>query len=264
MNTIKNYRLEDKKHRLVRISSEDKAEGGTNSRFKVNLPSVGGSIDRVCGYIVKYASIPNVFPNVPSYANVLEVAKQTGPVVYSVALDVNYYNITGFITELQNKINTAIAPDSVAITLTAENKLNFVWTGDNYKLPDNFLSTSTIQKIVGLDGDIGFAPSFTLPNPVNLIGETEVYIHSRTLHSGGLTEADGNFSVVDVIPLNVQYGGVAYITYPSADLATINYEPYENQKTLRSVDIVLRNRQGKVLELPSNFNFTMMIKIYHD
>ena len=52
MNTLKEYNLNDKKHRLLRISSEDKATGN-NSRFSVNLPQSGGSIDRVCGFRLK-------------------------------------------------------------------------------------------------------------------------------------------------------------------------------------------------------------------
>jgi hypothetical protein len=41
-----------------------------------------------------------------------------------------------------------------------------------------------------------------------------------------------------------------------------NYYPFETKQTLRTVDINLRNRTGQLLELPENFYFTMMIKIF--
>jgi len=261
MNTLKEFNVNDKKHRLLRISSEDKQPNGTNSRFKVALTQSGGAVDRVSAFRIKYASVPNIFYNVPTYANTLQIIRQTGGVVYNITVEPNQYNITDLITELQNKINTAIAPDTVVISLTNQSKLNFVFNPDAFSLnKDN----STISDIIGLSENTPFFLNLTLSNPVNLTGETEVYIHSRALHQNGLTEATGNFSVVDVIPLNVSYGATAYITYPDSHLSQINYEPYETQKSLRVIDIVLRNRKGDVLELPSNFYFTLMLKIYHD
>jgi len=125
-----------------------------------------------------------------------------------------------------------------------------------------------MRDIIGLgvnDAQGTFLTVQTMDNPVNLTGESEVYIHSRALHQSGLTEASGNFSVVDVIPLNdTPYGGVASITYPDHQLSKINYEPYETKKSLRTIDIVLRDRRGNVLQLPENYYFTMMIKLYHE
>lgn len=259
MNTLKEYNLNDKKHRLLRISSEDKATGN-NSRFSVNLPQSGGSIDRVCGFRLKYASVPNIFTNVASYNNKLNIIRDD-LVSYDVFVDVNQYNLTAFVAELQSKINTAIAPNTCTITIATGDKLTFTFTGNNYQL--NY-TNSTINDIIGLSSDTPFFLTLTLSNPVNLTGETECYIHSRTLHQNGLIEANGSFSVVDVIPLNVPYGATAYLTYPDKELSQINYEPFETQKSLRRVDVVLRNRKGDVLELPDNFYFTMTLKIYHD
>jgi len=102
-------------------------------------------------------------------------------------------------------------------------------------------------------------------NIPNLVGETEVYIHSRVLNQGGLTEAQGNFSVVGVIPLgDTPYGAVAQIIEPDHKSAEIRFEPFESTKSFRNIDVVLRNRVGTVLELPSNFTFTMMLKAKYD
>lgn len=265
----KDFKLEQKKHRLLRISSEDKSRStDSNSRFSVDIPPTAKAIDNVCGYLVKFALCPNLFYNVPSYANTLQVTKQTGNVVYTINITPNQYNITDFLAELKSQIDSVINPDSVGVALDAFNRIVFTWAGDSYAFTQDNYEASTIRDIIGLgveDAQGTFFVVQNMDNPVNLTGESEVYIHSRTLHQSGLTEASGNFSVVDVIPLNnTPYGGVASITYPNHQLAKINYCPYETKKSLRTIDIVLRNRKGNVLELPSNFNFTMMLKLYHE
>lgn len=265
----KEFKLEQKKHRLLRISSEDKSRStDSNSRFSVDVPPTAKAIDNVCGYSVKYASCPNYFFNVPSYANVLQITKQTGNVVYTIPIQANQYNLTDFLVKLKDTIDNFIFPDTCTVAVDQFNKIVFGWVGDAYAFtPDNY-EASTIRDIIGLTEDGAQGTFFTVQsmnNPVNLTGESEVYIHSRTLHQSGLTEASGNFSVVDVIPLNTTpFGGVASITYPDHQLSKINYEPYETKKSLRTIDIVLRNRKGQVLELPSNFYFTMMLKLYHE
>jgi hypothetical protein len=253
--------IKKNKNRYLRISSEDRTAGtGTAARFTVSLPQSGQTIDRVTGYSLKYASCPNVFDNIPAYANTLVITKQTGAVVHTITCPVGQYTSTTFITALQTAINAAIGPDTVAITISAQNRLTFTWTGDSYSFT---FATSTIADKIGLTADIAFAAASTMPNIINLVGESEVWIHSRTLNQSGLTEASGNFSVVGVLPLSVPYGGVAHMFEQDAALSQINFEPRGSVKSFRSVDITLRNRTGTVLTLPSNFGFTAMFKLYH-
>lgn len=252
------------KSKMVRISSEDKTSNSlNNSRFTINLNQTGSNIDKVAGYSIKYISCPNVFYNVPEDLNLLQLTRQTGPVIYNINVEPNQYVISDFITELQNKINAVIGPNSVVITLTSQNKLNFAFSADNWELS---YTNSTINNIIGLSpsNDGFFFTVATLANPVNLTGETELYIHSKTLNAAGLVEPDGSFAVVDVIPLNVPYGAVAYSNYNDVDLHKKLYMPYESLRTLRTVDIVLRNRQGRVLVLPDNFYFNMVVIIYYE
>jgi sulfur relay (sulfurtransferase) DsrF/TusC family protein len=258
----RNITIKKDRARWLRISSEDKATGSiSNSQFTVNLPPTGGTIDTITGFMLKYAAVPNIFPNVPAYANTLQITKQTGAVVFNVTVPVGQYSSGAFITALQAAINTAINPDTVAITLSSQQVLNFTFTGDNYSF--NF-ANSTIANIIGLTANIAFAAVSPMQSIVNLQGETEVWIHSKSLNQSGLTETDGNFSVVDVIPLNVAFGVTAYINYPSDDMQEISFIPFGTKRSFRQVDIVLRNRNGDVLTLPPNFFFTMMMKIYHN
>lgn len=265
----KEFKLEQKKHRLLRISSEDKSRStDSNSRFSVDVPPTAKAIDNVCGYSVKFALCPNIFYNVPEGKNVIQFTKQTGAVVYNISFEANQYNITDFLTNLKTRIDNIITPDAVTLNLDRFGKIVFGWSGDAYAFTQADYEATTMRDIIGLgvdDAQGTFLTVQTMDNPVNLNGETEVYIHSRALHQSGLTEASGNFSVVDVIPLNdTPYGGVASITYPDHQLTKINYEPYETKKSLRTIDIVLRDRRGNVLQLPDNYYFTMMIKLYHE
>jgi len=119
------------KSKMVRISSEDKTQNSVNnSRFEVNLNQTGANIDRVAGYAVKHISCPNIFYNVPAYANTLQIIKQTGNIIYNILVDPNQYILNDFIIELQTAINTAITPDTVTITANNKNYLNFVFVGD--------------------------------------------------------------------------------------------------------------------------------------
>lgn len=255
--------FEGLKQKMIRISSEDKTLNSvSNSRFQINLNQNGTNIDSVAGYQVKYVSCPNIFPNVPAYANTLQIIKQIGLIVYNINLDVGQYLLSDFITELQTKINIAITPASVIVTSNSQGQLNFLFSADNWELS---YSNSTIKNIIGLspENDNLFFNSLTLSNPVNLTGETELYIHSKTLNNGGLIEPNGAFSVVDVLSLSVPYGGVAYSDYNNDILHQKKYTPYESLRTFRTLDIVLRNRSGEVLSLPNNFYFNMILLIYY-
>ena len=128
--------IKNSKSRLLRLSSEDKVVG-TNGRFKIDLISNGGAIDNLAGYVVHSIQCPNVFPNIPEYANTLTLIKATGAVSYSVDIPTSYYYIDDLITTLTAAINTAISLDSVSIVKTGfapVQKLSFTFTGDSYDL----------------------------------------------------------------------------------------------------------------------------------
>jgi len=122
----KEFKLEQKKHRLLRISSEDKSRStDTNSRFSVDVPPTAKAIDNVCGYSVKFALCPNIFYNVPEGKNVIQFTKQTGAVVYNISFEANQYNITDFLTNLKTRIDNIITPDAVTLNLDRFGKIVF-------------------------------------------------------------------------------------------------------------------------------------------
>lgn len=259
-----NESIKNSKSRFLRLSSEDKTLG-TNGRFTIDLLSSGGIIDNVKGYIVHSIEAPNVFDNIPTYANQLRLIKTTGGVIYDLVIPNSYYYIDDLITQLQTTINTAIGPDSVAVTKTGifpVEKINFVFTGDTYTFEFS-TGQSTISDRIGLTADIGPAANITMQNIPNLIGETELYVHSRTLAPNNLMEGTGSFSVVDKLNLDQPFGVMCYSNFNNDSTHFKKYFPFESLKTIRTINITIRNRTGQILTLPENFNLTMMLTLFY-
>ena len=140
-------------------------------------------------------------------------------------------------------------------------KLQFTFT-EEYTL--NF-DNSSIRSKLGLTADL-LCPAVTgtsLQSIPNLIGETEVYAHSRVLCPNNLIEGGGSFSVVDKLNLNKPFGSMCYSDFDNDKTHFKKYFPFESTKTLRTIRITLRNRTGSILTLPDNFNFSMMLMIYY-
>jgi hypothetical protein len=277
-----NERIKNSQSRYVRISSEDKSTG-TNNRFTVDLQSAGGVIDNVKGFIVHSIECPNVFNNVASYNNNF-IISFPGPASET---DININITQGYylIDDLINRINIQIANQIVAngdaytfvlskVGIYPNEKIQFDVNGLSAGGCVLFTSDTTILPSLGVVSTVNALPPnspFTIIDGVskiannipNLIGETAVYVHSRVLCSNNLSESSGTFSVVDKLNLDQPFGSTCYSNYNNDSTHEKKYFPFETRKTLRTVDINLRNRKGDLLVLPSNFEFTMMIKIYY-
>ena len=275
-------KIKSSKSRYIRISSQDKVIG-TNNRFKVDLASNGGVIDNVKGYIVHSAEVPNVFPNVASYNNNFIVSFPGPSTETELNLNVpeGYYLIDDLINQINNQIQLQAALNGDAYTLVLSKvgifpneKIQFLGNGFSAGACVLFSSDNSIYSNLGVETtpdavppNIPFtvvnATPITAQNIPNLIGETACYIHSRILATNNLTEGNGTFSVVDKINLNEPYGSMCYTNYNDDTTHENNYYPFESRKTLRTIDINLRNSEGNLLVLPSNFYFSMMIKIFY-
>jgi hypothetical protein len=277
-----NERIINSQSRFVRISSEDKVIG-TNSQFNVNLESAGGAIDNVKGFIVHSIECPNVFNNVTSFNNNL-IISFPGPSTeteININITEGYYLIDDLINIINARVALEIANNGDTYTFVLSKvgifpneKIQFDATGLSAGACALFTSDTTILPSLGVESTpnaiapnvpftiIDSVPAFAQNIP-NLIGETAVYVHSRTLCPLNLSEGTGTFSVVDKLNLNEPFGSTCYSNFNNDITHQKSYFPFESKKTLRKVDITLRNRTGQILDLPSNFNFTMMIKIFH-
>ena len=259
-----NENIKNSKSRYLRLSTEDKRESSSsNGRFTIDLLTSGGILDNVKGFIIHSIECPNVFDNVPTWANTLSLVKQTGLVSYDVVIPNSYYYIDDLITELNTQINL-VTPDVVTITkvgIAPVEKLQFGVVGDDYE----FKLSSTIASKLGITADfiVTDGSSVIAQAIPNLIGETAVYVHSRDLTPNNLIEGSGSFSVIDKLNLDKPYGATCYSSLDDPVSHLHKYFPYETLKTMRSITIVLRNSQGNVLIIPDNFNFTMMMTIFY-
>ena len=270
--------------RYIRVSSEDRYIG-TNTRFRVALNATGQQIDKISSFSLKYASCPNVFDNIASYNNryIITFPGPSTETALDLRLPTAYYLIDDLITALNAQIAAAALANGDGYTLVASKvgifpneKISFLLNGASAGTADFFSSDDTIYPTLGVETTPNaIAPNvpFQLANGVaktaqnipNLTGVSEVYIHSRVLNQGGLTEASGNFSVVGVLSLtDAPFGSVASLYEPDHKSATISFEPFESTKSFRNVDVVLRDRVGNVLTMPSNFSFTMTLKAKYD
>ena len=273
--------IKNSRSRFVRISSEDKVVG-TNNKFKVDLQSSGGVIDNVKGFIVHSIECPNVFNNVASYNNNF-IISFPGPATetdININITEGYYLIDDLINIINARVALEIANNGDAYTFVLSKvgifpneKIQFDVNGLSAGVCNLFTSNTTILPSLGVESTPNaIAPNvpFTIANGVpnvaqnipNLIGETAVYVHSRVLCANNLSEASGTFSVVDKLNLDQPFGSTCYSNFNNDTTHMKNYYPFETKQTLRTVDINLRNRKGDLLVLPSNFEFTMMIKIF--
>ena len=275
-------KIKSSKSRYIRISSQDKVVGN-NNRFKVDLASNGGVIDNVKGYIVHSAEVPNVFNNITSKNNRISVSFP-GPhteTPFTISITPGYYLIDDLLTQINAQIAFTIASFGNTYSLIFSKvgvypteKVLVTVSGVSvgqlclFNVPNDILLTLGIESDTNqLPGSTPFCVDNGVPRIAqyipNLIGETACYIHSRILATNNLTEANGTFSVVDKINLDKPYGSMCYTNYNDDTTHENNYYPFESRKTLRTVDINLRNSEGDLLELPPNFNFSMMIKIFY-
>ena len=276
-----NERIKNSQSRFVRISSEDKAIG-TNSQFEVNLESAGGVIDNVKGFIVHSIECPNVFNNITTNNNRLDVSFG-GPhteTPFIISITPGYYLIDDLIAQINAQVAAEIAANGDAYTLVFSK--TGIYPTEKIQVDVNGVSVGSLQLFnvpndilgaLGIESDINALSGneFTILNGVprtaqnipNLIGETALYVHSRILASNNLVEGTGTFSVVDKLNLDEPFGSTCYSNFNNDITHQRNYFPFESKITLRKVDIVLRNRTGQILDLPPNFNFTMMLKIFY-
>jgi hypothetical protein len=276
-----NERIKNSKSRFVRIASQDKVIG-TNNQFTVDLASNGGALDNVKGYIVHSAQVPNVFNNITSTNNNFNVG--FGGPATEIDLNFNvpegYYLIDDLITLINSIIATQIALNGDTYTLVLSKvgvypteRIQFLANGLSAGSCNLFTIENSIFPTIGVlsSADALTPPDFILTNGVpvvannipNLIGETACYIHSRILATNNLTEGNGTFSVVDKINLDQPFGSMCYTNYNDDTIHQNMYYPFETKKTLRRIDINLRNENGNQLILPDNFYFSMMIKIFY-
>lgn len=255
------------REKIVIISSQDKDDGSiSNSNFRVTLKEryATQSVDRIS---IIESIVPNSFYNISDGStdggngpenNNLILERKVG-IPLSITIAAGQYNVIQFISSLQSAINLMLIGDSVVITRNdITNLLTFTFLVGTY----TFSNLSSMAHVIGFIDSVSVGPQvYMMPYPPDLSGINSVYIHSEALSDGsGIDASKGIINLVDSISLhNVPYGTFSYKQTTDADLATISYTMPRN---LNVIDIRLRDREGKILNIGTK-KLTIVIKMYY-
>lgn len=244
--------------KLLRISSEDRLSGQTNSNFSVGLNN-SPFVQQVQATVLKSVSFKNVFPNIFSGNSIWSY--EYGGTPSSILLPTAWYNFNDFIIST----NALLAADPV---ITGSVVLSAVVDPPGSSAAENtkILFTSDLplrlfgKEVGNIMGDVLGLPSLydetglvtIAPYLPDLGGIPVVYLCSNVV-AGVNTSASSNdgesISVITEIPINVAFGQQVYYQANDSTLETITYQ---NKRQMTSVEIQLCTRSGAVLDLQQN------------
>lgn len=248
------------KEKILVINSRDR-QSGTTTEFELFFKD--SSCQQVQKVLIKDVFCPNLFFNITEDNNIL--AFQQGANTLTTAISTGQYTIDQLIVALKTAIDAVLTGGTI-VTITkslTEYTLIFTFTGGAINAI-SFYVLSTISKIIGLNADTPPLSVNQMQEPYNLVGIEYVQVHSPQLgETHGLDGGtNGYISLVETISMtNTPFGSTAYRQNNDDELSSIIYDQPRN---LSRINIVLRDDTGKKLVLPTNCNFSIMIKIYFD
>lgn len=257
--------------KLLRISSEDRQPGQSNSDFTV-VYNNSSYVQDVIGVVVKSVSFTNVFDNIftdnvndplnplTKGNNVFSFRINSLPTIINAEVAPAFYNANQLAAALTGAINAAAFPTTCLVTVGngPNARFNFTVAGGTIQfLQRNDPVTGVLQNRmanqVGIAEDSAFVTGLYLPqNLPSLGGIREVYICSPELSEGHTVASSNSGEVLPVlvdIPVNAPFG--AEIFYNAFD-AQVNTVLYSMAKQLTSVNVQLCTRTGRVLDLQQN------------
>lgn len=248
------------KEKILVINSRDR-KIGTTAEFELYFND--SSCQQVQKVLIKDVFVPNLFFNITEDNNILSF--QQGATTLSAGILTGQYTIDQLIVALTTAINAVLTGGTI-VTITKsliEYTLTFTFTGGSINAISMY-ELSTISKIIGLNADTPPLAVNQMQEPYNLTGVEFVQVHSPQLgETHGLDGGvNGYISLVETVSLsNTPFGSTAHRQNNDDELSSIIYEQPRN---LSRINIILRDDTGKKLVLPSNSNFSIMIKIYFD
>ena len=250
--------------KLLRISSEDKQKGQTNSNFSVNLGN-SAFVQSVKACAVKSISFKHVFPNIFSGNQTLKLKYNS--VDYEFTIPVGWYNSSDLITVLNALFVAEVGITSLVLSLVVDpsgsssaqnSKFNFV--SDQPIIIYAKENGNPMADIIGVgDADLT-GTNVTMVWLPDLGGLSTVYLCSQIIADSNTTASSGEGEIVPVvteIPIDVPFGSSVFYRTVDADLDTITYQ---NARQLTTVDLSLCTRSGAVLDLQQS-NLTATFRL---
>lgn len=178
------------------------------------------------------------------------------PNSYQVTLTPGNYSASELATEIQSKMNAALA----GFTVTYDTKYNtFTWSNgtNNFKI----LSSSTATKLIGITSDTTLGASATSDNSIDIGGTTDILIKSNilsknkmlSLYNGKLT------SYFFTVPVDSSRNN-SIVYKPKSDGELIYNE---NNSVIDQIDFKLYDVNENVLDL-NGPNWSIKLMFYVD
>lgn len=258
--------------KLLRVSSEDKVPGGTNSDFIVQLGNTS-YVQAVRGVELISVSFKHVFPNVfdsggaSGTGNSIFTFNYNG-VLLTAAVPAAWYTAAQYATALTSAINANLAVlNPVTVTLVPFNgssSLHFVITasgGDMIGLVSK-ADGNAAADLVGINATTAPATVSTAQTTPDFGGLSNVYLSSGVLagnNCAASSQGGEQIPVIMGIPLDVDYGAEVYYKVRDVRAATI---VFSSERSINFVDLAIRTRSGDYLDLLQN-NLTVEFKLIH-
>lgn len=260
--------IRETRYRFLRISNFDRLpQSPSPSNFKVDI-SNDYHLNQATELYIHSISLPNVFQNIDIHNNQLLFIANDGltSITPTITVPVGQYTINELLPVLEALINAelvALAP-TASITLTFNttiNKIEFTIANFDAITLVGESATSTIADTLGLTANLGPVSSGTFQSIPDLSGESMVYLHSKDLFGSGTRLSNGvSVSSFASIPINVPFLGT--ITYLPDQMET-NKIMFRSQTDLTTINIRLRAQDGRILELGSNHELIIVLKVFY-
>jgi hypothetical protein len=232
--------------------------------FSVVVPN-DPYMQKVQSIAVKEVTIPNSAYNINQYNNKIYLDNQEG-LTYIITIPVGQYSQSDLFAYLNNPLNNpyfTISQDAVskkfqAVRLSIGSlQFSIITSGTPNSLNANLgLNTNVALEIYpGLDT--------LFPNLADLAGIRNFYISSSTLSDNNamISPTLPRIGVISVVPNDVSWGNIVFYRANEQLLETIDY-PSRNGKNISSIDLQLRNLEGKIIDL-NGLDWSLIIKIYY-
>lgn len=269
-----NNRRQLQHDKILRISSEDKQPGQTNTNFTVILNN-SSYVQDVRSVVVKSVSFTNVFDNIfsdggdPAIAttkanNVFSFRIDGAPAILDATVPPGFYNAAELATALEIAISDALVLAgsiiSVGVTLAGVPNLKFTFSiaGGTVQFlqqrdPVTGLLQNRMANQIGIEVDSAFeAAAYTADWLPALQGIQEVYICSPELAEQHTIASSFQGEIIPVLidlAVTSPFGAEVFYESNDQDLTIVNYSM---AKQLTQINIQLCTRTGRVLDTQQN------------
>ena len=283
--------LKDFNKKIVRIGSSTRTNNAPTftefndlpTNYTVSFNSTGQELSKIKKIVIKMFSTNNLFYNVASYNNRLEI-EYSGSVSGKFLIQVNpsYYNAQELATAITDYV-LANCP-SLPLFTCSFNTSTYFFTMDSgdpaisLTITDLIKNPASNQYINTLAYNMGYtyfpygshaalANQVLKANSLPNLNIQNIYVFSDKLASTKAFRSDANNrsiqgnELISIALYNIPLGGTVYYTSTgSNEKGTIIY-PIELQ--LDTIDIQLLNETGNILECPYSNNNIMEFTIYY-